>query len=305
MGAILPTILGQAFPEQGDPYSRYKVAGGRVVDLGSPGGPSVAIDAPNPKDPIAKLRARAEAAGLRPGTPEYAAFMQTGGRSGSSIELADGTRIDLNGGAGRIDKKNRRDVEAGIIGNDELSIGLDQLREYAGIGPDGKLTPEGRQLFTYGGRIEAGVDKFRSKADLPDWVPFVGGRPDEEETAFLQRRTKMEQAANQVFNAYRKEITGAAAAVQELERLQKAFVNPNMAPDEFEAAFQQYTEFLSRIRSARVQLLQRGIDPTTKQGGKALDDIVFGEGGPSASPSAPAKPLSEYSDEELRRMLGE
>lgn len=42
--AAVGMIAQQAFPADGDPYARYKVVGGRLVDMGAQGGPSVAID---------------------------------------------------------------------------------------------------------------------------------------------------------------------------------------------------------------------------------------------------------------------
>lgn len=68
------------------------------LEMAIPGTP----EAPSEPAAIAALRIRAQEAGLQEGTPEYMDFMLRGGsqpQAGSSIRLADGTVVDLDGGA--------------------------------------------------------------------------------------------------------------------------------------------------------------------------------------------------------------
>jgi hypothetical protein len=108
-------------------------------------------------------------------------------------------------------------------------------------------------------------------------------QPDKE---YLQGQTKFTQATEQLFNQYRKEITGAAAAVQELERLRQSILNTDQSPAQFEAASQQFGQFLDNLEYHYNNLMMQGFKPGTRQFGQALDAAVMGGGG-AGSPGQP------------------
>lgn len=63
------------------------------------------------KDPIAALNARAAAAGLQPGTPEFQQFMLTNGRGpGMSVTTPDGTRVQMGGSGQKLTEAQGKDV---------------------------------------------------------------------------------------------------------------------------------------------------------------------------------------------------
>lgn len=120
----------------------------------------------------------------------------------------------------------------------------------------------------------------------------------------------LRQRTDQMFNQYRKEITGAAAAQKELEDLRKTFVNTDMNPSQFEIAMDVLDERLTRSYAINTQLAKKGVLPGSKNYGKMFDQIwsstVPSEGGAEGeavtpvtdAPSAPAQadPLQEARD---------
>lgn len=163
-------------------------------------------------------------------------------------------------------KKTISDAQKGIVSGRIERIGLGDIRK--------NFDPS---FLTFGGKaanIASGlIDKTGFGAELPESGPLS--------KTTLKKQTKFKQSVQQTFNRYRKEITGAAAAVQELASLQKALFNLDQSPIEFEAALDNYEAAANRIDELRIELLQEGIDPATPEGGKMLDDAFLGAVQPS------------------------
>ena len=119
-------------------------------------------------------------------------------------------------------------------------------------------------FLTWKGKGQAWLSSVKSKA---------GADLSIDEKAFLRKRRQFEQGVNFEFNAYRKMITGAAAAVKELEDLKKAMISTDLSPVEFEAAWEEYGNELGRSLRIRNKLLREGLKPGTKQFGKELDTM--------------------------------
>jgi hypothetical protein len=88
----------------------------------------------------------------------------------------------------------------------------------------------------------------------------LGGDVD---TDFVQNRAYFRNEIEQIFNQYRKEITGAAASEKELESLKKSMMNMDQSPEEFMAAFNQFKNKVERARAKKAIILQEGL-PTGK-----------------------------------------
>lgn len=84
------------------------------------------------------------------------------------------------------------------------------------------------KFLTYSGQIKGAWTGLKEKA---------GFKLDKQDKDFLTDFTTFTTEVKRFFNAYRKEITGAAAAVQELEQLKQSVINGDMSPTEFKAAF--------------------------------------------------------------------
>jgi uncharacterized protein YukE len=111
------------------------------------------------------------------------------------------------------------------------------------------------ELLTIWGRAKKVGAKF---------LDYLGAAPKGSPQAdFIEKQTNFYQASERLFNAYRKAITGAAASFQELERLRKSFLNPNMSPREFESAWGSYMTELQRLQQIYNKLLREGFTPTS------------------------------------------
>jgi hypothetical protein len=144
---------------------------------------------------------------------------------------------------------------------------LQNVGELAGLDENGRMVDP--SMLTYRGQAE---DFFAKKAEK------LGIEPSDLQREAMVKRTKFVTGVEQLFNAYRKEITGAAAAVQELDRLKKSFINMDMSPTEFEAAFQQYTGELQRSMRVRRKLLREGFDLRSEDGGDRMDRLFLSGG---------------------------
>lgn len=84
-GSGMGALFEQRYGQQGeqDPFARYRVVGGALVDLANPDGPKPVYQQPDEADqPTTQFRAlheRATAAGLQPGSPQYNDFIINGG----------------------------------------------------------------------------------------------------------------------------------------------------------------------------------------------------------------------------------
>lgn len=112
--------------------------------------------------------------------------------------------------------------------------------------------------FTYVNQAGAKVSKESEKLQ---GVPIIGqgsevlansltGMSKEERAKFLEKRASYMNSIDQVFNTYRKEITGAAAGEKELDMLKASFLNGDMAPSEFKGALEQV---VSKYKSDALQ----------------------------------------------------
>ncbi len=120
------------------------------------------------------------------------------------------------------------------------------------------------EYLTYPGQARAWVARQTGK--------LTGKSGDKE---YLQGYTKFVNGAEQAFNQYRKEITGAAAAIQELDRLKQSMMNKDMAPEEFEAAFAQFKDIGTRALQLKQKFIRQGIPANSPQMGQMIDAELF------------------------------
>lgn len=124
---------------------------------------------------------------------------------------------------------------------------LRKLRRVRGTVAPAHLTYTGRALGAIGGVL----DKAGQENNL---------------TRFNADRSAALQDVDQFFNAYRKEITGAAAAQQELEALKKAVINTDLGPQEFERRLDAlYTSIQSDLEAKVRTLGGQVADPPPPQ----------------------------------------
>lgn len=115
------------------------------------------------------------------------------------------------------------------------------------------------EFLTYGGRASQMWLSMRDKIGPNSALNIAGlGELTPDQRKYLDQRRQFSQNVDRDFNEYRRYVTGAAAAVQELEKLKDAAVNMDLSPTEFSAAMTAYkAELLRSIRIAR-RLLREG-----------------------------------------------
>lgn len=184
------------------------------------------------------------AAGVKEGSPEFnQAILSSIQKPGEVIESTPDGGFRITRGNTKpsesLNKTTIKDLESKIASNMDNLSRLEVIEQ--------QYVPD---FLTYGGKVSATISKLKSKAGF-DLSP--------EDERFLQGRRRFTQGINQMFNAYRKEITGAAAAVQELESLKKAMLSEDLSPTEFKASFDEFKSELLRSNRLSRKILREGV----------------------------------------------
>lgn len=115
--------------------------------------------------------------------------------------------------------------------------------------------------LTFFGKAEASALRFAEKAG----VDLSAAN----KLALAQRR-RFTNAVEQNFNLYRKNITGAAAAIKELEILRESFLSSDLSPTEFKAEFDRYQGQIKRSQRLLRRIRREGLD---KPFGTRMDEL--------------------------------
>ncbi|WP_298981692.1 hypothetical protein [uncultured Roseibium sp.] len=197
----------------------------------------------------------------------YKASMEkAASKSGLRLETnPDGTFTFVQGDVSNLGRKATNQLETGAVADIQNLSDLHSIAE---------LYSE--EALTYQGQARGFANRQLDKVGLAS--------PEGQE--YLAQKTKFTNAVEQVFNQYRKEITGAAASVQELDRLKKSLLNTDMSPAEFRAAYGQFVEKLQRSLQIKLALKEQGIDQSDPRFGAVFDAEFMNSLGSSTSPSA-------------------
>jgi len=211
------------------------------------------------------------------------------GSSSSFTVTPDGT-VTFQSGKGitpaGLQKPTARLLEKKLVFFEETIGDLARIRE--------QFEPD---FLTFAGRGRAFLTNLKSKGGL-NLTP--------EEIEFTQKRRKFSQNVNRTFNAYRKEITGAAAAVRELEDIKKAALNEDLSPVEFIAALDELESEMKRGRRLTRKLLREGVTGNLKDKRSEVSKRFDQEftGGGDDSPLARIRELEgTQSEEEIFQTL--
>lgn len=180
---------------------------------------------------------------------------------GLSVRLKDGTVISQGGyitpegdQMQNLSRSVKTGVQKDLIGNMETQSDLKAIEE--NFSPD---------LLTYQNKLYSSINNILDKSGLPS------------DTENIKKRVTFENNVDQFFNAYRKEITGAAAAEKELQRLEQSILNKNMSPAQFTAALKQIKEKNNRMIRIKRLLLRRGIKVGDNGFGDTFDSAYLGQ----------------------------
>lgn len=192
---------------------------------------------------------------------------------GGAVTLPDGTEVFFGKGGysakqGNIpvDPKIGRDIQDQDLKDNKMLADLFRLGQDFMGGAFGGQTYQGK-LLNWG--LEK-MDKAGIGNPASDW----GEKR-------LQQATRFKQGIEQIFNQYRKEITGAAASVQELERLKEAMMNADLSPTQFESSYNEFIAKIMRGQKIAAQMAREGYDPSKDENAEMFDRMwnagVFGD----------------------------
>ncbi len=92
------------------------------------------------------------------------------------------------------------------------------------------------------------------------------GKNKEERADFIEKRSQYINNIEQVFNTYKKEITGAAAGEKEIDQLRASFLNGDMSPSEFMGAMDQVVSKYKSESDINKSTLNNGVNTTMDDG---------------------------------------
>lgn len=176
-----------------------------------------------------------------PGMEEFVAAKIAGSRKG------DGTSITITDGRQQPTKETVTKTQGSLIGLMESMNKMDAIADaYAD-----------RQL----GFAAQAKGKALELRDKLSGVPGVGAmaKLSDEDKTFLAQRTQFVQNVERLFNQYRKEITGAGASNFELESLRRSFINMDLSPTQFRAAYAGLRRQMQEDIATQQSMLKNGI----------------------------------------------
>jgi len=127
------------------------------------------------------------------------------------------------------------------------------------------------------------------------------GQLSPEDQKYVSGARKFVEGVEQIFNQYRKQITGAQAAMKEIKMLRDSILNKDLSPAEFEASYDRYAAQIKRQLRLKRELMRQGFKQDTpidkKKFGKVFDDRV--KSGSDVSP----KEMNARGDEIASQLL--
>lgn len=193
---------------------------------------------------IAKVRAETRRLNRTPEEEAYAAGLKAQAQApykskGLNITTPDGTVISQGGPTGINPELTRTvvtETQKDIAGFEKSISDLDSIVK--------SYKPE---FNTYQYQAENSLNKFFDKFGAPLDKGKIG------------EYKKYQNNVKQFFNQYRKEITGAAAAKEELKDLEQSLFSVNNSPSEFEAGLKQVQDTVKRHLRIKRKLLREGV----------------------------------------------
>ena len=219
--------------QQADRNATMQATGGIPLDLYKYQNPQI-----NPTDFDRKLE-------LYKRDPE--SYMRMYGKKNQRITVGPDGSIDISEGYDSLQAPTK---SVTTKSQEDVLGAMDNLNRLTQVASDYK-----DDYLTYYGQAKGAVGKVMDKAGLAS----------DDQKNYLAGKTKFQNGVEQFFNSYRKEITGAAASVQELDRLKKSLLNTDMSPTEFNAALDQFIGIAKSQLAMKEKLLKQGYIPDSKE----------------------------------------
>lgn len=170
----------------------------------------------------------------------------------ASGQVGNGTNVTImNNGNTPLDRKGRNEVQSNIIGGEAQLATFENVRSL--YKPEYTSVP--KKLW----------NQFRNWGDRMGINDLLGMGLTEEEVEFAQGYKAFQMSVQGAFNTYRKEITGAAAAMAELAMLEQAFLNQNLSQHEFPIALDTLERNTEIAIGVNKRLMEMGIERGTPE----------------------------------------
>lgn len=208
----------------------------------------------------------------------------------AQIQAVNGLKANSTGGK-YLTTATKNDLQK------QYTDGAQTLRQLKNIAES--MTDEDIQkALTIDGKIKLGIATGLDRIGLGSADAF-GLLGDKNAAEWVETKGVLDGKVGMLFNLYRKNITGAAAAVQELEQLKKAYINGDMSPSLFRTRFNDILAQTENNLGYINEALETGILP------EALTDVSRYEvagSTPNVNPSiATEMTLEELMAERARR----
>lgn len=118
--------------------------------------------------------------------------------------------------------------------------------------------------LTYWGKGYKGLLRQANKLGIP---------LTQDQRQYIRNHRQLTQSAQEIFNKYRKYITGAQATMNEIEFLKQAMLNPDLSPEEFKGAYETYRNSIMRALRLRRAITRQGITPDSPEFNSMLNDM--------------------------------
>ncbi len=174
-----------------------------------------------------------------------------------SVTTPDGQTLTVTSGvtgASNLGRRATGRIEEDLLNGEGALLRLQDIRENLDL-----------DALTFFGKAEGAALAFLEKSGLT---------LSQAQKEVLGQRRAFVNAVEQNFNIYRKNITGAAAAIKELEVLRESFLSSDLSPTEFKAEFDRYVGAIKRSQRLLRRIRREGLD---KPFGQQMD-LLFTTG---------------------------
>ena len=165
---------------------------------------------------------------------------------------AKGTNISLQVGNQPTTMATTTKLQGELSDDEQLLSDVNQLQKM-----------DFNQFLGLGGRIKGKVLKG---------LDYIVGLPKDSQE-FVQQRRAFRETVEQIFNEYRRRVTGAAASVQELSALRESIINTDLSPSEFAGSMRHFMEKLQRAMRIKRRILREGIDVNPEESARRFDTL--------------------------------
>lgn len=260
----------------------------------------------------------AEAIGLTEGTPEYRNFILSRSAKTPSVSIRQG--VDPQTGQPGFYQFANGQLVGKVEGvNPPAQTGIV-------VGPDGTVTVgaplSSGNIGKAQEKVTGAIDNLSRLKDIrstfdPQFLTYVGkGRQaflktkeragvslDPTEKQYLGQYRQFSEGVEQFFNQYKKDITGAAAAVAEISALKDSIINTDLSPTEFTSSYDRLVNEATRTINIQNSLLEKGLSPSSKDFQNQADQLFLSGRGKNFMQRGMELEKQGLNDEQIKQQL--